>query len=393
MSTRILLASLFLTAIAPLATAQSAFHGDAQRSGRSAFAGPSAPTLRWRRDVGGPITSSPVIAPDGSIVLGSVLREGLHPTLAITATRADGTPKWSFATVYVDTQVQTSPAIAPDGTVYVGAQDGRFYALNDDGTLRWSFAGTKPIVHHPVVAPDGTVYVGIDGDLHAFSPAGALLWKTNQGDMIAPGGPSLGFDGTIYVFGGAQEVHTRIYAFRPDGSLRWSYDLWNTSFYVLHPPVIGPDGTIHVAADRLYALNPDGTLKWFNNLSYPLSSYGAPAVDLQGNVYYASHYYAWKLDAAGNVVWQYLINPGCGSFLGHSYGSPLVDANGRVYLGLGVGKRSALPCERKMLVFSPTGTVSASFGFADIPGTSSPTLASDGTLYIGTLDGGLYALR
>jgi outer membrane protein assembly factor BamB len=175
--------------------------------------------------------------------------------------------------------------------------------------------------------------------------------------------------------------------------LRWTFNLWDPSFYALHPPVIGPDGTIHVAAERLYAINPDGTLKWFNNLSSPLSSYGTPAVDLQGNVYLASHYYAWKVSPQGNVVWEYLINPGCGSFLGHSYGSPLVDAAGRVYLGLGTGKRSALPCERKMLVFSPSGSVISSFSFADIPGTSSPTLAADGTLYIGTLDGGLYALR
>lgn len=394
MRTHVLTLLLLTASIAGSASAQwSTFYGDAQRSGRSAVNGPTSPTLQWRREIGGPIVSSPSIAPDGSIVLGSVLREGLHPVLDITATRADGTPKWSFRTQYVDTQVQTSPAIAPDGSVYVGAQDGRFYALSDAGALRWSYAGTKPIVHHPVIAPDGTVYVGIDGDLHAFTPAGALLWKTAQGDLVAPGGPSLGFDGTIHVFGGVQGQYARMYAFRPDGTLRWSYDLWDPAFWVLHAPAVGPDGTIHVIASFVYALRPDGTLKWFSSPSSSLSTYGAPAVDAQGNVYLASHYYAWKLNAQGSVVWEYLINPGCGSFLGHSHGSPLVDAAGRCYLGLGTGKRSALPCERKMLVFSPSGAVVSSFTFDDIPGTSSPALAADGTLYIGTLGGGLYALR
>jgi hypothetical protein len=60
---------------------------------------------------------------------------------------------------------------------------------------------------------------------------------------------------------------------------------------------------------------------------------------------------------------------------------------------LGNGKRSNIACERKLLVLSPAGTLASSFTFADIPGTSSPAIGPDGTLYLGTLDGGLYALR
>ena len=383
-------AALFFLAL-PCSAQWSTFHGDAQRSGRSAVAGPTDPQLLWRREVGGPIISSPVIAPDGTIVLGAVLHEGLHPTIDVVATNPDGTPKWSFPTKYVDTQVQSTPAIAPDGTVYVGAQDGNFYAIGSNGKLRWKFKSTKPVLHHPVIAPDGTVYVGLDGDLHAFSPSGALLWKTSQGDIGAPGGPSLATDGTIYVFGGVRDEHTRLYAFHPDGTLSWLYDLWNTAWFVLHPPVVGPDGTIHVVADRLYAIRPDGTFKWFNNLSYPLSSYGAPAVDAQGNVYLGSEWNIWKVSPQGVQIWEYTIV--CSNFLGHTWGSPVVDPAGRVYIGLGTGKRSAIPCEKKMLVLSPSGTLLDSYTFPDIPGTSSPALAADGTLYIGNLDGGLFALR
>lgn len=382
----------FLT-LAGLASAQwSTFHGDAQRTGRSQVAGPTAPLLQWRREIG-PIISSPVIAPDGSIVLGSVLKDELHPTLAITATNPDGTPKWSFSTGYVDTQVLSTPSIGRDGTVYVGAQDGKFYAIRSDGTLRWSFQGTKPVMQHPVIAPSGDVYVGIDGDLHAFSPNGTLLWKTSQGDIAGQGGPSLATDGTIYAFGGVQNVHTRLYAFHPDGTSRWAYDLWNSAWFVLAPPVVAPDGSVIVVADRMYAIKADGTLKWYNNLSYGISSYAAPAVDLQGNVFYASGWHVWKLNAQGVEVWEYTINAGCGSFLGQSLGSPVVDPAGRIYLGLGAGKRSALPCEKKLLVLSPAGTLLTSFALAEIPGTSSPALAADGTLYIGNIDGGLYALR
>ena len=47
-----------------------------------------------------------------------------------------GTQKWNFTT---GGQVTSSPAIAADGTIYVGSQDHNVYAFNPDGTLKWQF--------------------------------------------------------------------------------------------------------------------------------------------------------------------------------------------------------------------------------------------------------------
>ena len=71
--------------------------------------------------------------------------------------------------------------------------------------------------------------------------------------------PSIGTDGTIYVYGDVDGIGGKLYAFNPDGSLQW------VSPYIGSNPVapaIGADGTIYVATDALYAFTPSGTLKW-----------------------------------------------------------------------------------------------------------------------------------
>ncbi len=49
-----------------------------------------------------------------------------------------------------------------------------------------------------------------------------------------------------------------LYAIRPDGSLRWTFE---TDDRIRSSPSIGPDGTIYFGSfdGRLYAVHPDGT--------------------------------------------------------------------------------------------------------------------------------------
>src|SRR6478672_5616067 len=44
--------------------------------------------------------------------------------------------KWDFE---IGDAGPSSPAIAPDGTIYVGSNDHRLYALKPDGTKKWEF--------------------------------------------------------------------------------------------------------------------------------------------------------------------------------------------------------------------------------------------------------------
>ena len=56
--------------------------------------------------------------------------------------------------------VGSSPAVAADGTVYVGSGDDYLYAINPDGSLKWRYQTGGYVGSSPAVAADGTVYVG-----------------------------------------------------------------------------------------------------------------------------------------------------------------------------------------------------------------------------------------
>ncbi len=77
-------------------------------------------------------------------------------TLTHTVCIPDGTLKWKFQT---NDGISSSPAIASDGTIYVGSS-GYLYAIQSDGTLKWKFQTNDGISSSPAIASDGTIYVG-----------------------------------------------------------------------------------------------------------------------------------------------------------------------------------------------------------------------------------------
>lgn len=136
--------------------------------------------------------------------------------------------------------MQSAPAIGTDGTIYAGSWAGKLYAVNPDGSLRWSRSLTSNL--QPVSAA------------------------------------ALGQDGTIYVGVGP---YPYLAALNLDGSNEWAVSLGGNA----PTPTIADDGTIYAAGDRLYATTPQGVQKWF----FPIDGvWGAPAVDSGGTAYIAS---------------------------------------------------------------------------------------------------------
>jgi outer membrane protein assembly factor BamB len=63
------------------------------------------------------------------------------------------------------------PTIGADGTIYVGSLDNKLYAINPDGSLKWSYTTGHDVRSSPAIGADGTVYVGSDDKkLYAFGP-------------------------------------------------------------------------------------------------------------------------------------------------------------------------------------------------------------------------------
>lgn len=330
---------------------------------QSEYSGPENGTEKWSFQAGGRIgTSSPAIGSDGTIYIGSWDNN-------LYAINSDGTKKWSYATGGI---INSSPVIGSDGTIYVGSEDNKLYAVNPDGTLKWTYTTWYQIDSSPAIGNDGTIYASSrDGNLYAINPSdGKKKWIYTTNGQIASS-PAIGSDGTIYV--GSYDKN--LYAISPNGTKKWAYATGDNIF--LSSPTIGTDGTIYVGSydNNLYAINPDGTKKWSCPTGARIDS--TPAIGSDGTIYVGS--YDCKLHAVGSdgtEKWAYATG-------GIINSSPTIDSNGTIYVGSD---------DNKLYAINPDGTKRWSYAtYWTID--SSPAIGSDGIIYIGSYDSCLYAIK
>ena len=149
------------------------------------------------------------------------------------------------------------------------------YAGPRDPVLKWSFR-VQGMPGSPAIGSDGTVYLptgmlneDTNGYLYAIAPNGVEKWRFQFAGLPSSTAPAIASDGTIYVHMNGDEGNIaaveKLYALRPDGSLKWVFkpngDLASYTSYVQSSPAIGSDGTIYVGSMNtgLFAINPDGT--------------------------------------------------------------------------------------------------------------------------------------
>jgi len=230
---------------------------------------PGSPTatVLWRQKVctDGDITTSPSIAPNGVVYMGSnSLGAGWLFAMCPGSTRQ---VKWC-------TQLgggirNVSPALSPDAaTLYVTSRGTTLHALDAaTGAERWRRVlelrpNAAPWPNYtPVVDPaTGRIFVGFDAGVFAVEPDGtvALLFSTGRERIESP--PALGLDGTLYVGASRGAASSTFYAIHQDGSLAWSFPIpAGKGRFRNNQAVVGSDGTIYVAVKTtLYALDPNG---------------------------------------------------------------------------------------------------------------------------------------
>ncbi|WP_444550665.1 outer membrane protein assembly factor BamB family protein [Candidatus Magnetomonas plexicatena] len=157
-------------------------------------------TLKWSKKVDNTRASGAVVGSDGTIYISGNGR--------VTALKSDGTQIWQSAD---GTAGNLTPALSSSGIIYVGtASTGKVYALNSStGATLWSYqTGTNPdsssatkygVLTAPVIGADATVYVGaIDGKMYALKSDGTLLWSYSTSKSIAENCPAIGADGTLF---------------------------------------------------------------------------------------------------------------------------------------------------------------------------------------------------
>lgn len=359
LAARFLLAALLPSAFLP---AQTATEG----SRKWAFSTLSTATA-------GNIVGAPALASDGTIYIGvqvgastSAVQSGL-----IFAVNPNGTVKWSLPTA---DWIDSTPAVGPDGTLYIGGWDGKLQAIAPDKTVKWTFTAGGFIVSSAAVGADGTLYFGSgNGNLYAVTSAGVLKWFFPTGDWI-DSSPAIGPDGTVY-FGSWDK---NVYAVRPDGTLRWKQaTLGNVST----SPAIASDGTVYIASRdlSLYSFAADGSLRWKTAFADLIEA--SPVIGPDGTVYVVttgSRVYALTPD--GGERWRY--PDASAAPLLPVYATPAVRADGSLVLATS---------NNALIVLGADG-VEQWRSVMDDWTDSSPVIAPDGTIYLGCTDKKLYAI-
>ena len=334
----------------------------------------------WSFDTDALSMASPTVGPDGTVYVGS-------DSGTVYALNDDGSEKWTFKT---GGRVFADPAIGLlNGTIYVGSSDGRLYAINPDGTEKWAFNADGPIGQaSPAIGAEGTIYVGtsdVDNPkLHAVNPDGTRKWTYDGNGAFFS--PAIGSDGTIYVVTGGLVGPGKLHAIRPDGTQKWAFSDVMGPFV---SPAIGSDGTIYVGSalgGNVYAINPDGSQKWVFETG-PIMA--APSIGPDGTIHIIAQGEGGNgngtlhaLNPDGTRKWAFEMGPAVGDLGATQRPTPAIGANEIVYAGSKDGHLYAI---------NPDGSQKWAFS-TDDPVVPSPAIASDGTIYVQTATGTLSAV-
>lgn len=246
------------------------------------------------------IYATPSIAADGTIYIGS-------DSDNLFAINPDGTQKWVFNTDGFN--IRSTPAIASDGTIYVTSDDDNLYALNpENGSSIWSLNIGGNAQSGIAIDTDGTIVIGVDlggssGAIFAVNSDGTEKWSTSINGRISVCAPAIA-NGNIYI--GTKEGNNLLAIDVSNGSQVWSFD---TPGAILNSsPAVDINGVIYFGSwdNHVYAVNPDGTLK-FKFLTGG-DVWSSPAIATDGTIYiggYDGKLYALEMFSGGlaNHVW------------------------------------------------------------------------------------------
>ncbi len=343
-----------------------------------------------------------------------------------------------------------TPALGSNGQIYIVDKAGDLSAFSPAGDLQWRFQAEADdfASSGPIVAPDGTIYYLLRSHtVQAVSPAGQALWRTRAlyNPTYAP--PRLSAKGDLLFVknvildardGSLQELATPVevdqYLIGADGqtylqsgnnilqwrstesgvetvrSTTWDYRKFTVRAYG-GPTDAGvtPDQTVWL----LYASNLEDTrIVWVNmggrtlgNAHYPQRETRVIAVDQDATTYACGQ--GWRggtecmalKPGSEQPLWEITLE-----HAGKVGGGALVP--GRLYVTLEEGFLYAIgqaqPVEIEIASGDREGTSEVALGpttqeiawtFEDPTGFSSgPALASDGTVYVASRGGTLYAL-
>ncbi|TFF87856.1 MAG: hypothetical protein EU548_09670, partial [Promethearchaeota archaeon] len=132
--------------------------------------------LKWKTDLHGALVGSPAISEDG-IIYQTSFNGNIYALQC-----QNGAVLWEFKT---GSHIYASPAISLDDILYFGSTNGTFYALEGKtGKIKWTYYIGDPIRASASIGPDPEAIVpyliyfgGGDGRVYALEPNGNLRWS------------------------------------------------------------------------------------------------------------------------------------------------------------------------------------------------------------------------
>jgi len=239
-----------------------------------------------------------------------------------------------------------------------------------DPTVQWNINTDSGT--KPVIGQDGSLYFGNGNrSFQAYTSDGALKWSYRTSSSIG-GAAALGADGSAYV-----GLTGQVIALWDDGTVKWASPFRFTSGSSPSPMLIDKNGILYFGADdkQVYAVNSDGAAKWSYTTGGAIR-YGCATSPDGASVYATSSdgcVYALN-SANGTLKWKTAAIAGVYNCA--------VAGDGTVYVGSTNGK---------LYAFAPDGTQKWTFQ-SQSKVTCAPAIAADGTVYFGSQDMNLYAL-
>lgn len=236
-----------------------------------------------------------------------------------------------------------------------------FSTSDNHGGEHWKFSlNHSAYSKTPIIDAEGIIYaVNKWSDLYALYPNGTLKWSHHFQGNYQISNPALDSNGTLYL-----AIEDQLFAFYLNGTVKWSVPISGWPFAEI---VVGPDGTIFVAADNiLYTVSPNGTIIRFYEIPNVINGI---SVDIQGNVYLSGwqNRYVYSFSPDGNLRWSFRAS--------YVFDSLTIDKDGTVYL---------LTCPY-VYALDQSGQFKW-ISDVDLDG-GSPSIAPDGTLVVSSLRG------